>query len=121
MAPAPGKHKLPHQKAGQHKPNGGWKDRAGTRQERGYGADWQRIRKSVIARDCALCQPCMRQGRVTPFEEVDHIIPISQGGENSVENAECICRACHNRKTAREAAAGRRASRPGGGGSISGG
>lgn len=110
MPPAPGRHKLPHQHQGPHKPSGGWKDRRGTRQERGYGADWQQVRQVVIARDLGLCQPCRRQGRVTPYHAVDHITPRSQGGENTPENAECICRACHKRKTAREAAAGRRQS-----------
>ncbi|MEH7827119.1 HNH endonuclease [Gemmobacter denitrificans] len=108
MPPAPGRHKLPHQHQGTAKPHGGWKDRKGTRQERGYGKDWQAIRQAVIARDLAMCQPCRRQGRVTAFDEVDHITPLSQGGENSAGNAECICRPCHKRKTSREAAQARR-------------
>jgi len=112
MPPAPGKHRIPSLTRGgatpQQKPSGGWKDRQGTRQERGYGADWQAVRSAVIARDMGLCKPCYRAGRVTPFDAVDHIVPKSEGGENTVENAECVCRACHKRKTAREAAAGRR-------------
>lgn len=107
MPPAPGRHTLPHQHNTTRKPSR-WKATAtGTRQERGYGADWQQVRQIVIARDLGLCQPCKRAGRVTPFAAVDHITPKSQGGENTTDNAECICRACHKRKTAREAAAGR--------------
>ncbi|GAL18518.1 hypothetical protein JCM19235_1941 [Vibrio maritimus] len=35
---------------------------------------------------------------------MDHIIPISAGGEfNDPENLQCICEACHKVKTAKEA------------------
>ena len=108
MPAAPGKHRLPHQHQGTKPASGGWKDRRGTRQERGYGADWQAVRQAVIARDMGLCQPCQREGRVTPFAEVDHITPKHQGGENTVANAECVCKPCHRRKTAREGAKARR-------------
>lgn len=109
MPPAPGRHRLPHMQQGDNgkKPSGGWKDRTGTRQERGYGKDWQAVRQAVIARDMALCQPCLSRGIPTPFDQVDHIAPKEEGGENTMDNAQCICRACHKRKTAQEAARGR--------------
>jgi len=84
---------------------GGWKHDRRTRQERGYGADWMRARKVIIQRDMALCQPCRRAGRVTPFTEVDHIKPKCQGGTDDHENLELICTNCHGRKTEKEAAA----------------
>tara|TARA_B100000674_G_scaffold489244_1_gene502880 strand:- start:1557 stop:1976 length:420 start_codon:yes stop_codon:yes gene_type:complete len=31
--------------------------------------------------------------------EVDHIIPLYQGGTNQVENLQALCRNCHGRKT----------------------
>ena len=76
--------------------------RKGTSTQRGYGATWQKLRKLVIARDSGLCQPCMKQGKVTPFNAVDHIRPKEQGGTDDMGNLQCICKACHDAKTARE-------------------
>jgi len=30
----------------------------------------------------SLCERCLKQGRMTPVDEVHHIIPVSQGGTN---------------------------------------
>ena len=68
-----------------------------------YGADWQRMRASVLARDAYLCQVCKRMGRLTPgCREVDHIAPVSRGGTMRPDNLQTICRACHALKTRRE-------------------
>lgn len=34
--------------------------------------------------------------------DIDHKIPISKGGKNSVENLQSLCRACHKSKSAKE-------------------
>ena len=49
-----------------------------------------------------LCQVCKAIGIVTPATEVDHIIPISQGGTNDDNNLQSICNACHRNKTKAE-------------------
>lgn len=68
-----------------------------------YGADWQRMRAAVLARDSALCQPCLRIGRLTPdCREVDHILPVAQGGTMHPGNLQVICHICHVAKTRRE-------------------
>jgi 5-methylcytosine-specific restriction protein A len=77
---------------------------SGSRHERGYGSAWVKTRAIIIARDMGLCQPCWRKGRPTPFTEVDHIIPKSQGGTDDHDNLECICPDCHSSKTQQEAA-----------------
>ena len=48
----------------------------GSRQSRGYGADWQRVRKIVLERDGHLCQckHCKTEGRTSIATEVDHIV-----------------------------------------------
>ncbi len=113
MPPAPGRHRLPHQGSATAKPHGKWKDRKGTRQERGYGAEYMRNRNVVMqvnnqGRPMALCRMCLeRENRPTQATECDHIIPKSAGGSDDVENLQPICRACHKRKTAREAAEAR--------------
>lgn len=58
----------------------------------------------ILARD-PVCKVCGRR----PASAVDHVKPKSQGGEEYDEaNLQGICKPCHTRKTAREAAEGRR-------------
>jgi len=66
------------------------------------GRPWRRLRQQVLDRDHWLCQTCKREGRVTQAQEVDHIKPVSQGGDDSLANLEAICKPCHRRKTASE-------------------
>ncbi|WP_367363511.1 HNH endonuclease [Mesotoga sp.] len=49
-----------------------------------------------------LCRECKKHGRLTLATEVDHIIPLSKGGDNSPGNLQPLCHACHSRKTASE-------------------
>lgn len=82
---------------------GGWgAPPRGTRHERGYGAEWDRIRPRILTRDRYLCQTCLRAGRVTLGNIVDHIIPKAEGGSDDEANLEVICRAHHQEKTQRE-------------------
>ena len=78
----------------------------GSRQQRGYGADWQRLRKQILERDGHLCQPCRRQGRVTAARQVDHIKPKAHGGTDAPRNLQSICTKCHRTKTAKESQGG---------------
>ena len=74
----------------------------GSRQARGYGAEWERLRAEVMRRDERLCQPCLKAGRVTPGTECDHIVPKSQGGKDELSNLQSICSTCHRAKTSQE-------------------
>ena len=67
------------------------------------GRPWRRLRARVLS-DCPLCVHCQREGRVTAATEVDHRVPLSQGGTDDPSNLVSICAACHAAKTAREAA-----------------
>jgi len=82
-----------------------WEGR-GTRQERGYGARWQKLRSAVMRRDMWFCQPCLRNGRYTPAAEVDHVTPKFEGGTDQMDNLQAICRQCHSAKTKEESARG---------------
>jgi len=75
--------------------------RRGTSNERGYNATWRRLRRMVLNRE-PLCRECLKEGRLTPATEVDHIVPLSQGGTNDLENLQPLCHSCHSRKTAKE-------------------
>ena len=71
-----------------------------TRRITGY--TWQKIRRAVMARDRYQCQLC---GCVSMAHEVDHVVPLEQGGANEMDNLRLTCVECHKAKTAREAAA----------------
>lgn len=75
-----------------------------SRQSRGYGAAWDRLRRLVLLRDCGLCQcpQCKRDGTVTAATEVDHIKPKAQGGTDSMSNLRAVSHACHVRITAEQ-------------------
>ena len=82
-----------------------------SRQSRGYGARWDKLRLTILRRDMHLCQPCDRAGRVTPGHTIDHIKPKAEGGTDEPGNLEVICTPCHAEKTAEEAARAQRALR----------
>ena len=64
-----------------------------------YGRSWKRIRDRYI-RAHPLCEECKKQGRLTPAEEVHHVLPLSHGGKNAEENLMSLCHSCHSRITA---------------------
>lgn len=81
--------------------------RRGTRQQRGYGAAWDRLRVGIMRRDRGLCQECYSQGRMRVGNDVDHTVPKAKGGTDDPANLRLLCRACHKAKTAAEALQGR--------------
>lgn len=74
------------------------------------GSRQQKRARFVMLRDDGVCHVCGQAGA----DEVDHVVPIAEGGEDAVENLAPIhSRPCHERKTQAEAARARRAvSRP---------
>jgi len=90
-----------------------WQGIRGSRQARGYGSRWDKLRLTILARDSWLCQQCLRDDRVTPLKvkpydhAVDHIVPKSQGGTDDPSNLESLCQEpCHRLKSEREAKEG---------------
>jgi 5-methylcytosine-specific restriction protein A len=80
-------------------PRASWKHGHKSRHARGYGTAWDHIRKEVMKRDMRLCQPCLKENRVTPAHAVDHIVAKARGGTDDLANLQAICRACHLDKT----------------------
>ena len=72
---------------------------------------WSRLRAQVLSAN-PLCVHCRAQGRVEAATEVDHIVPLWEGGGDALSNLAATCGPCHALKTADEARrrlAGRRA------------
>ena len=46
-----------------------------------------------------LCVMCKAKGKTTPAVELDHIIALTNGGEDTDENRQGLCTPCHAAKT----------------------
>lgn len=81
-----------------------------SRQSRGYGPAWDRVRKLVLIRDCGLCQVCRKKGMGIFATEVDHIISKAKAATmrwskdriDAESNLQAICKPCHEVKTLEE-------------------
>lgn len=81
-----------------------------SRQSRGYGADWDKVRLAVIARAKGLCEKCAAAGRVAMGRDVDHKVPKakakrmgwSEAKMDNPSNLWYLCKPCHDAKTAEE-------------------
>ena len=62
-------------------------------------------RNHIRTRDNGLCQQCVKDGYVTLGAEIDHKRPLWAGGSDDEANKWLLCRACHDAKSKREAAA----------------
>jgi len=63
---------------------------------------WRRLRLWKLSEQ-PLCEHCLLRGIIEPATQVDHIVPISAGGEPLDEaNLASLCASCHSRKTASE-------------------
>jgi 5-methylcytosine-specific restriction protein A len=78
-----------------------FKDERGSAHSRGYGVAWRRLREVVLDAE-PLCRECAKRGRATPAKEVDHILPLRDGGTNDRENLQPLCCECHDDKTVRD-------------------
>ena len=60
-----------------------------------YGRAWKKIRAHYIQAH-PLCEQCEQEGRLTPAEEVHHILPLANGGTHDVNNLMALCKSCHS-------------------------
>ena len=61
------------------------------------GREYYRVRKRIMRRDGHLCRRCSRLA-----QEIDHILPLSDGGSESDINLQALCHDCHAEKTTAE-------------------
>jgi len=57
---------------------------------------WRRLRATILAEE-PLCRTCLVQRRITVATDVDHI--DGDSANNSANNLQSLCHACHSRKT----------------------
>ena len=65
--------------------------------------EWNRMRphvaQAVLDRDQWVCQaPGCNASLTTGTWTIDHIVPISRGGDNRYSNLQAMCRPCNSRK-----------------------
>jgi 5-methylcytosine-specific restriction enzyme A len=66
----------------------------GSAAERGYDAEWRKVRKAVLDRDGWICRWCGQ-----PAITVDHVTPLAQGGLRlDPSNLVAACRSCNARR-----------------------
>lgn len=75
--------------------------RAGATQ-RTRGSAWMKTRAAWL-REHPLCVECEKQGFVSIDIEVDHIVPLWEGGVDNPSNYQTLCIEHHAEKTAGEA------------------
>lgn len=63
---------------------------------RRYGREWRRIRDRYVL-EHPFCEECLKNGVLTPVEEVHHIVPVSRGGTNECSNLMSLCQSCHTK------------------------
>ena len=66
-----------------------------------YNRTWKRIRDRYI-NEHPLCERCQKEGKLTPAEEVHHVVPLSRGGTHTADNLMALCTSCHSTITAKE-------------------
>lgn len=74
--------------------------------ERTRGRTLQRLRDRLL-RGQPLCVLCAQEGRMGAATDRDHIIPLAEGGSDTDENVQALCKDCHRAKTLAEARRGR--------------
>lgn len=73
----------------------------GTDKQRGYGKAHRNRRKRLLAMQ-PLCVACGEAGHTRAATIADHIVPLAQGGAETMANLQPLCKECHDRKTVLE-------------------
>lgn len=68
--------------------------------------EWKDIRRRRLLIDGYVCQhcgvKCLGKKKNLPRPHVDHVIPRSKGGSDTLDNTQTLCVTCHNKKTRAE-------------------
>lgn len=69
-----------------------------TQNKRMTGRPLQKRREEVYLKSNGLCAMCERVVLFSDYE-LDHIVSLANGGEDVIENTQCLCSECHSIKT----------------------
>lgn len=74
----------------------------GTKQERGYGGQWDTVRAYYL-RGHPLCEDCKTQGIYKAAVHVHHMLPVKEYPAHRLrlDNLRALCLTCHARYTPR--------------------
>lgn len=65
-----------------------------------YNSKWRLIRKRFLVAN-PFCLECYKNNKITPANEVHHIIPVNEGGIDNFDNLMALCKSCHSKITRR--------------------
>lgn len=82
-------------------PRAQWQGNATAQGKRITGSRLQKARAELFAR-APLCAQCEREGRTALAVIRDHVVPLSEGGEDMDGNTQGLCQECSDRKSTAE-------------------
>jgi 5-methylcytosine-specific restriction protein A len=65
------------------------------------GRKLQYLRKRLFENE-PLCVICEAHGKVTVATQRDHVVPLARGGQDTPDNTQALCDACHEEKSKRD-------------------
>lgn len=65
-----------------------------------YNWEWRKFRARYV-KEHPLCVHCLKEGKLTPTQDVDHIIAHEGNKERfwDESNLQALCKSCHSKKT----------------------
>jgi 5-methylcytosine-specific restriction endonuclease McrA len=60
-----------------------------------YPRNWNSLRRHVYVRDRHCCTACGRKGGRKVALHAHHVVPLSRGGRNTLDNLVTLCGDCH--------------------------
>lgn len=63
-----------------------------------YVVEYVKRKARGVCQDCKQLAPFNIKGSAEPYLEIHHIVPLSKGGEDSIDNTIALCPNCHRKR-----------------------